>query len=402
MAESPVPPSGGHQIEPAFGAVAELGPAPEPKPHRRRTGLILTLLGVLLIGAACAGTQWAANVGYDDALVAFEDAEDDAEVSQAELERALLALTETTEVATTVAETDSGTLMDAASKEPFAAALSEAEAAETEAVALVDDELPEATDKPDWAWELFGATSELNADRDELAEDEDEFDDTRSTVTTASDAVNETGTAAILSAAEAAGAFEAAHVSARNTDIIAMRRAAERVSGATALDATAAEAYAELESAAEQMLASEQAELAEKQGPLHDARVEIEAFARDLAPGVLLDFDWSPLVNGYGEADSMGGYATWWYGDPGYANLELSNSVAQYWPGDRSKALVAHEVGHAISVKCEGMYDDTDQGTIEAWATAWAIGMGFHDAANGTSAYGAPPQSLIDAAAACR
>lgn len=402
MAASPVPPSGGHQIESAFGAAAEPAAASERKPRRRRTGLILTVLGVLVIGAACAGTQWAANVGYDDALVDFEDAADDAQASQGELEHARLALVDATDVATVVTEADSGNLMDAAAKEQFTGALSEAAAAQTEAAELVEERLPEATEKPSWAWELFGATAELNADRDELTSDQDEFDDARAATTGAADAVNTTGTAAILSAAEAADAFESAHVSARNTDIIALRRAAERLSSAAALDATAAEAYTELESAAAQMLSSEQAELAEKQGPLYDARIEIEAFARDLAPGVLLDFDWSSLVNGYGESDSMGGYATWWYGEPGYANIELSNSVAQYWPGDRSRALVAHEVGHAISVKCEGMYDDTDQGTIEAWATAWAIGMGFHDAANGTSAYGAPPQSLIDAAAECR
>lgn len=402
MAASPVPPSGGHQIESAFGAAADPAPASERKPSRRRTGLILTALGILVIGATCAGTQWAANVGYDDALLAFEDAADDAEASQDDLERTLLALTDTTDVATTVAETDSGNLMDAASKETFTAALSEAAEAQDQAAELIEERLPEATEKPAWAWELFGATAELNTESDELVDDQSSFDEASSAVATASDAVNTTGTAAVLSAAEAAGAFESAHVSARNTDIIALRRAAERLSRAAALDATSAEAYAELESAAAQMLSSEQAELAEKQGPLHDARVEIEAFARDLAPGVLLDFDWSPLVNGYGEADSMGGYATWWYGEPGYANLELSDSVARYWPGDRSRALVAHEVGHAISVKCKGMYDDSDQGTIEAWATAWAIGMGFHDDANGTSAYGTPPQSLIDAAAACR
>lgn len=364
--------------------------------------MILTVVGVVAIGAVCAGVQWAANVGYDDALIAYENSVDDAESGQTELTYALASLTETTNAAAIVVGAESGVLMHASTKDAFIAAIDHARDAEAEASTLAAESLPEPTDKPSWAWELFGETAQLNAHRDDAEEMLENFDSAADTIGETSDAVQETGTASVLSAADAAGEFEAAHVSARNLDILSLRGAAEQVSEAVMLDATTADAYVHLEASAAAMLASEQAELAEKQGPLYDARIQIEAFARELAPGVLLDFDWSPLVNGYGEADSMGGYATWWYADPGYATIELSNSVARYWPGDRSKALVAHEVGHAISVKCEGMYDDSTQDNIEAWATAWAISMGFHDVANGTSAYGAPPQSMIDAAAGCR
>lgn len=404
MTTSSVPPPGSHRLESSFGAVSEPAPslASSAKPQRRRAALLLSLLGLVVVGSACALTQWAANVGYDDALVAFEDGVDDAEAGQAHLREELTALTEATKIALTVAEADGGDLMDAAKKEAFSAAVDDAADAETEASSLADRPLPDAADKPAWAWELFGETARLNAVLDEADEMREGFDAARTTLTGARAAVDGTGTAAVISAAEAAETFEAAHVSARNDDIIALRHAADRLAGVVALEASAADAYVELEDAASQMLASEQAEIAEKEGPLSDARIEIEAFARGLAPGVLLDFDWSPLVNGYGDADSMGGYATWWYSDPGHANIELSDSVARQWPGDRSRALVAHEVGHAISVKCDDMYDHSTQESIEAWATAWAISMGFHDAANGTSAYGAPPQSLIDDAAACR
>ena len=117
---------------------------------------------------------------------------------------------------------------------------------------------------------------------------------------------------------------------------------------------------------------------------------------------MLIEFDWSPVVNGAGYGGSMGGLTTWWWDEPDRALIELSDSVAAQWPAERSRALVAHEVGHAISVKCEGMYDASTQDSIEKWATAWAIGMGFSDDANGVSAYGYPPQSYIDAALACR
>ncbi|CAH0166419.1 hypothetical protein SRABI121_01638 [Microbacterium sp. Bi121] len=359
-------------------------------------------LAVIILGAACAGVQWGANVGYDDALVAFQDTVDGAQADQARLDEAAASLTETMDAATVVAGARTDLLMDAESTAALDAAAESAAVAADEATSLADDSLPVAAAKPVWAWELFGATAQLDEERDDAAQQRDDFDDARDGAEAASEALSDAGMAAVMAAAGAADEFEAAHVSARNLDILDLRRQAEQVSGAVVLDATTAEAYAGLETAAAAMIASEKAELAEKQGPLFQARTEIEAFARGLAPGVLLDFDWSALVNGYGYGDSMGGYATWWYGDPGYSTIELSNSVAEYWPGARSKALVAHEVGHAISVKCEGMYDDSNSGTVEAWATAWAISKGFTDAANGTSAYGAPPQSLIDAAAGCR
>jgi hypothetical protein len=356
----------------------------------------------VLVAATCAGVHWGANVGYDDALVAFEDAVDEARTSRSALESTAADLTETMDAAAVVAGARTDLLMDAANAESLDEAAADARGVADDAAALADDRLPEASDKPAWAWELFDETSQLNEERDQAAEQSSDFDEIRADAEAASAALQDAGIAAVLAAADAADGFEAAHVSARNLDILDLRRQAQTVSGAVLLDSTTAEAYTGLETAAAAMITSEKAELAEKQGPLLQARTEIEAFARDLAPGVLLDFDWSALVNGYGYGDSMGGYATWWYGDPGYSTIELSNSVAEYWPGDRSKALVAHEVGHAISVKCEGMYDDSDQGVIEAWATAWAISKGFTDAANGTSAYGAPSQSLIDAAAGCR
>ncbi|GAB3633671.1 hypothetical protein GCM10027421_30240 [Microbacterium shaanxiense] len=344
-----------------------------------------------------------ANLGYDDALSGFETAVDGAKDSGLVLDEELAALDGTLAIASGIVEADRGTLMDGASKDALLAAVEEARTAMTDGAAVREQELPSTGDKPVWAWELFGETAQLNSERDEADALDEDFDTAGEDAGEASSAVAEAGAAAVASAADAAAGFEAAHISARNLDIIALRSAAERVQlGDGTLDEAASAAYADLEAAASQMLVSEQAELAEKSGPLYSARLEVEEFARSLAPGVLLDFDWSELVNGYGYGDSMGGYATWWYQDPGYATIELSDSVAAHWPGARSQALVAHEVGHAISVKCDGMYDDSDQANIEAWATAWAISMGFTDAANGTSAYGAPPQSMIDAAAGCR
>ncbi|KDA06391.1 hypothetical protein DC31_10545 [Microbacterium sp. CH12i] len=401
VAPPPIPAEAGvHQLPASFGASPHVVPA--AKRHKKRTGLLLTSLGIVVLGVACAGVQLGANLGYDDARVAFEAAADDAEEGQAQLTSELTTLNSATSMASGIADVDSGMLMDAVSKEALTAAITDATAASTDATSLSEQLLPHADDKPDWAWELFGETAQLNSDRDSADQLVAEFSSAGDDASGATSSVEDAALTAVTTAADAAAGFEAVHVSARNLDILALRNAADRVHGAATLDDAAQSAYSALESAASQMLTSEQAELAEKSGALYGARVEIEAFARSLAPGVLLDFDWSEIVNGYGYSDSMAGYATWWYADPGYATIELTNSVAALWPSARSEALVAHEVGHAISVKCEGMYDDSTQENIEAWGTAWAISMGYVDDANGTWAYGPPPQSLIDAAAGCR
>lgn len=403
MAASPVPPSGGHLLESSFGSIAATSsPASARQPRRRRTGLVLSILGVIVVCVACVGVQWGANVGYDDALASFDDTVDQTTSSRAQLDEKLTTLISTTDAASGIAGADAGDLMDATAKEALVTALDEAMEAEAVAAALVAEDLPDVGDKPTWAWELFGETAQLEQKRSTVASMQEDLSTAGVAITEASDSVNEAGAAAVVSAAVAADAFEDAHISARNPDILALRYAADSLDEVALVDSSTAAAYADLESAAQAMLTSEQSELAEKQGPLSDSRMQAEAFARSLAPEVLLDFDWSPYVNGFGGGDSMAGVATWWYGDPGYATIELSNSVAAHWPSARSQALVAHEVGHAISVKCADAYDDSNQDNIEAWATAWAISMGYTDPANGTSAYGAPPQSLIDAAAGCR
>lgn len=404
MASSPyLPPQpGGHAFAPAFDSTS-VAAAPRRR-SRRGIAVALTTVGALVIaGAIGGGVHVSANLGYDDALTAWEDAAADAESARADLTNSLEVLALTQENGAALSSTDTGLLLDAATKESLTSSLDAAATVAESTADLAVAEVPTVDEKPGWAWELFDETARLNDDRsdaDDLAAD---FETAAAEVATADEAVATAGLDVLTAVATAADGFESGHISARNIDIISFRAAATVLDAhVDALDSSSISAYSSLENAAAAMIASEKAEIAEKQGPLYDARVEIEAFARGLAPGVLLDFDWSDRVNGYGDGDSMGGLATWWYGDPGYSTIELSNSVAAYWPSDRSKALVAHEVGHSISVRCSHLYDDSDQDTIEAWATAWAISMGYTDDANGTWAYGPPPQSLIDAAAACR
>ncbi|WP_341974415.1 hypothetical protein [Microbacterium sp. LWO13-1.2] len=392
-------PAGGHALPAQM-----TGPITPPPvvPRKRRTGAILGSLGAVAAVATIAAVQLSSHAGYDGAEAAYQDSVSAAATTAEQLRAEVGALRTTTDAAALILENNSGTLLDASSTDALGVAVSEGQTKASAADDALAVTLPQTDDKPFWFWELFSETQKLNEDRaraDAHAEDlQDQSDDAVATATT----VTESGVAALVSAADSASALEAAHISARNLDVIALRDAAEEVSYTTTIDQGAADAFIALESAATQIVTSEQAEIAEKAGPLQGTRLEVEAFARSLAPGVLLEFDWAQLVNGFGLDGGMGGYTTWWYDDPGYATIELSDSVAEQWPSAMSQALVAHEVGHAISVKCADMYDDSTQDSIEKWATGWAISMGFTDDANGVWAYGYPPQSYIDAAAGCR
>lgn len=389
----------GHHTLPAyFSGISSVA----RRPRRRRTGLALGIAGVLLTAGLFGGLQLAANLGYDDASARFSAQDDATHAMLVDVHASTSSLDETADAAAEILENDDGSLVDATSKEALSAAVGDADTVVADAEDLLDAEIPDAGEKPGWFWELFAASDRLTTDREELAELDDDLSKTSPVIETAGSTVSDAGLALLSSAATASHAVEAAHVSAKNDAIIALRRSAEDLAGTTAMDEDAVAAFLELQSAAAEVVSSEQVELAEKAGPLMQTRLEIEAFARSLSPGVLLEFDWSQTVNGAGSNGSMGGLTTWWWSTPGHAVIELSNSVAQQWPSISSKSLVAHEVGHAISVKCQGMYDASTQDSIEKWATAWAISMGYTDDANGVWAYGYPPQSYIDAAAGCR
>jgi hypothetical protein len=375
----------------------------EAKKRRKpRRGLVFGILGLVLAVLAVSGVQLGANLRFDAAAEEHRTARSDAIAAQQDLESESGDLEATTAAADRLLTSNTGLLMDGVPLDDLTTAVDEAKTAATAAAELVEEGIPSAPEKPAWFWELFAEADALDAETTDAEELQSEITSLSPTLTETGDSVSEAGVIVLTSAASAAPAFETAHISAKNLDVIDLRYAAEDATAVTALDEDAVDRFATLQTAAAQVAASQEAEMAEKQGPLLNARLEVEAFARSLAPGVLLEFDWAPIVNGYGGSDSMGGYTTWWWEEPDRAVILLSDSVAEQWPQSWSKALVAHEVGHAISVKCEDMYDSSTQESIEAWATAWAISMGFSDDANGIWAYGPPPQSYIDAAAGCR
>lgn len=390
--------SGGHALPPRFSAMSMR----QPRARKRRPGLVLGLASAIAVIATITTLQLTANASYDTAEEQFRDAARTTTAARLALDAANAELHDVEGSAALLLESDTGILVDSAAKDSVTNAVTIATDAMTAADALLAEDIPAIGIKPAWFWELYAGAGALDEERQSIERLDERLQDEVEAIDTASDALTESGIALLTTTASAATGHEAAHVSARNDDVIALRKAATMASAITTIDGDAVTAFTSLQSAAAQLVSSEQAELAEKSGPLMGARLEIEAFARSIAPGVLLEFDWAPIVNGVGYNGSMGGYTTWWWEEPGRATIQLSNSVAEQWPADRSKALVVHEVGHAISVKCADMYDASTQDSIEKWATAWAISMGYTDDANGVWAYGYPPQNYIDAAAGCR
>lgn len=389
---------GGHALPARFSDSAP----PALRTRKKHTGLLLGILGAVVAVVTIGALQLSSNLGYDDAdeqLRAAGAAASDAKTTVRDANEVLVS---STDAATLILDSDTGALVDPASHEALATAGTSASEVAASAERTLAEPIPAPGEKPTWFWELYGESSALTEDRKALDTLTARLGDESQEIDAATTTLTEAGLATLTVATTNATGLESAHISARNDSVIALRQAAEATADTIVIDQEAADSFSTLQTAAAQLIESENAELAEKAGPLYNARLEVEAFARSLAPGVMLEFDWAPIVNGFGTDGGMGGYTTWWWDEPGRAVILLSNSVAEQWPTDRSKALVVHEVGHAISVKCADMYDASTQDSIEKWATAWAISMGYNDDANGVWAYGYPPQSYIDAAAGCR
>ncbi|WP_127473295.1 hypothetical protein [Microbacterium sulfonylureivorans] len=294
-------------------------------------------------------------------------------------------------------------LVDATTRDALDAAASAASDSVDAAAALVDAGYDEGDiDDPFWTWQMWEATAELEQRGEAAAALVDEMAVAEAAVESADTVLLESALALYGSVEKAARSIEQRNVSARSTAVLDFRDAASEVVTQTDVGSQAALAVSTYAHRLRQLTESNAAELAEKAGPLSATRLEIEAFARSISGGVVLDFDWAPVVNGMGGAAGIGGLASWDTARGGFSTITLSNSVAEWWPAADARALVAHEVGHAITAKCHTKFDWESADANEEWATAWAISMGHTAVGNGVQAYGYPSQGMIDKAATCR
>lgn len=265
--------------------------------------------------------------------------------------------------------------------------------------------VPAVRPRSSWPPDLDAARAEVDAATSDLAERTAELHDYVDDVDRAVEDVEAAGEALIRSVADSAAPLEGANPSAGNADRLAFRAAADAVAGRVdAWDAESAARIAAYVSAAGRLVSSHTAEAQEKAaGGLSAQRGDVEAFARSIAGGVLLEFDWAPIVNGFGRGATYGGWASVPTGGEPQSTISLSDSIARDWSGSAiARAVVVHEVGHAMTSKCSAIFAPGTREESEAWATAWAIGMGYDGPGNGESLYGRPSAALIELARTCR
>ena len=381
---------------------APIGPGASPARGSRAT-VAWAAIGValfLLLSAAVLAASAIANLRFDAAVAAHRSAVADAAAvgeSTAAVETDAGA---TAEIAASVLAAPDP-LVDGAAKATLATAAGELDTLMGTAPETEFAEPNRPLSRPWWFADLDAASALLTAETERLAGQAADADAYAADLAVAGDAVAESGDAYVEAIAPVAAAVEAANGSARNVERIEFRNTVEQLASSTwGYDAAARiDAYV---AAAAALQSTHAAEEAEKAGPLYDRRVAVEAYARSIAGGVLLEFDWAPMVIGYGDNGSAGGTATWDTWEGGLSTITLSNSIAEQWGDPGMAALVTHEVGHAITSKCYDLVGEYANDN-EPWAVAWAIGMGHTDPnGNGEWLYGHPSDELIERSKGCR
>jgi hypothetical protein len=381
-------------------------PAP-PQPRRplsRRTrGLFIGAGALVLVVGLFAGGQTVAALAYDGAAQTWDASSSALRRAQASASAEIAEAQGQLDAATEIAKIAPAGAVDAPAVAALGAAATEAASAVTEAGHAAAKPAPAVDEtKPFWLWDLLGARQQLLTAADDADAVTAQTDATQKAMADARSAMEDEAVKVFSSVAPSARRIEAANISAKTGTVVELRRAAAAAGRVDDFGTEALLRFTAYASAVTAVEKSQRAELAEKKGPLYKKRLAVEAFARSLSGGVLLDFNWKQIVNGYGWPGSMAGETSWNSADGGTSTILLSNSVAREWPNADSKALIAHEVGHSISAKCSDMFDWQSQKANEQWATAWAIGKGFHSIANGVQAYGQPPKAMVTKSKKCR
>jgi hypothetical protein len=385
------------------GDTGDLSRTPTRVSRKTATTWAIGIGVVVLLGSAAAAVHVVAHRDFDAALAELEAAVSEGADAQERLDLLLTGVDGSLLSAGRILDSARDDLVDAAALTAFETTVAAQTAAAEDAEAVLNEGIDDrGIVKPTWTWELFGEASVLEERAHAVEDTAARMDETRTQLEDAGEPVTAAARALFASAAAPAEEFEAANVSANAVVVLDFRDAAEAVVGQTGVGSGAAVAFSTYAQRAEALTASSASELAEKAGPLMATRLEIEAYARSIAGGVVLDFDWAQIVAGTGGSAGMGGTATWNTVRGGFSTITLSHSVAEEWPDADARALVAHEVGHAITSKCSDKFDSADDAANEEWATAWAISMGHTAEGNGVYAYGYPSQAMIDIAATCR
>lgn len=372
-----------------------------PARGRRSAGIRAAAAVAAVIAVALAGhqvgsslahaqvwPQWSAADGrYDEATVDHGAAVDHGEAVLARAERLL-------EVAAgdLVSEEHRTALQTAVAEAAEVVADRPARAA-TIASLTAPSELAPAWDRYGDLWELVELIPERVAASERIEASTERVAGAVRTVSDAADAL-------MTGAEEAAASVLAASPSATYRTRAALQAALDDASGGSGTTVR----LTDLATSVAAVRSSHQAE--EERRRSFPVRAEIEAFARSISFGVEIDFAWDYVVGGYSSDGWYSGTAEFFDDGDGWGLVSLSESIEDAWSWDENaKAVVVHEVGHTQVLReaCHAIFAGPEfSGDHEAWATAWAIGMGYDVPGSGIEAYGRPSDAQIAAAAACR
>ena len=367
-------------------------------------GWVIAGASALVLAGGAVAWQAEANRRYDEARSGLASSSERVQSQRDELAGVIAEHEEALATAGAIADAATADVVDPAALEAFEGAVQASDQVKAEAgdaLAAAEDLPDESAPPPFWPWDVLASQDEVVHHTRGNADTATGLRELRERLEAAVAAVDAAAPALFASTRAASDRLQAENPSARIADVVAFRSATDAVAARQDVTRESSDALVAYVAAATHLRASSQAEIEEVAGPLLDRRLAAEAFASSLAGGTLLDFDWAPIVNGFGSGGTVGGLTTWTAEHGGSATITLSDSVAEQWPSPLSQALVAHEVGHAVSVRCSDRFDSQSSAANEAWATAWAISRGFTGDGNGVSIYGPPPQELIDAAATC-
>lgn len=283
-----------------------------------------------------------------------------------------------------------------------AAALTDSRSALDEAVAAVRESIVKPTDPlaaPLDPFALWVAADQRLEQAKAAHAAADEQAAAIEALTAAEASTDEAGAALVASASAIASTILPANPSVANVVHLDFLDLLDALRSQAELDTQAVSLLADYVTSVAAVRASHAAEEAEKSGSLYGLRVQVEAYARSIAGGALLDFNWQPTVIGY----SMAGTATIERRPPYfYSTITLTNSIAENWGDIVPLSLVTHEVGHAITSKCLETFDAYFGTDYELWATAWAMSWGYPAGASGADSYGTPSPDQVAAAGTCR
>jgi hypothetical protein len=365
----------------------------------RARGVVLVVAGVGLAVAAVFGVRLAiAKADFDSAqavrlaqIVHLERAEIDlaTAISHAEAEVSLAQAALDAVPVGYVSEEGAAALAESRAALERAVAAAERSALELPAV-------PAASLDADALWAAAGAALDQAMNAHDASLDQAEAIGELH----AAEAANTAAGATLLASSKAlATSVLPANPSVANQPHVTFLKLQESLATREVLDAETVELLAQYVEAANTVSASHAAEEAEKSGPLYGLRAEVEAYARSISGGVLLDFNWQPMVIGH----SMAGTATIESAPPYlYSTITLTNSIAENWGDTVPVSLVTHEVGHAITSKCMDQFNQAFGGDYEAWATAWAMSWGMPAGPSGGYEYGVPNDEQVAIAGQCR